>query len=452
MDIILKKGTATATAVTAISSKSYVHRLLIASALCPDPICVVSNIISKDMEATVRALCCLGASVDIRPTGGEDCFGCYIDSPVSGVKRAEIDCGESGSTARFILPLAAYYAGRATLTGSGKLPERPMGPLCDVLMSAKVAVDGDHLPITVSGRPEAGDYEIAGNVSSQFISGLLFLLPLLDGDSSLKIAGRLESAAYVDMTEDVLSRFDINFEHRDGAYLSGRQTYRCTGQSDGSGRIYMKAEGDWSNAAYIMAIGALGSGSVFDALTIDGLDPESIQGDRAAAAILKDFGSDVKIKRGEDKHSSSYTISGRPCRPVDIDCTQIPDLVPALATLAAYADGDSIFRNIGRLRIKECDRVEAVSSMLGAVDVSVDIISDPDTGTEDMLVHGKGAGRPVSGHTVTIDSFNDHRIAMAASAIVLAEEVPVVIRGAQAVDKSYPGFFEVVSRLGIVTA
>lgn len=450
MDIRLTKGTAAVNTVTAISSKSYVHRLLIASALCADPICVTSNIVSKDMEATVRALSSLGASITVKKSARDGLYGYFIDSPLSPVKEALINCGESGSTARFILPLAAYFAQRATLIGSGKLPERPMGPLCDVLKAAGVTTDGDHLPMTVSGKPSAGDYEIAGNVSSQYISGLLFLLPLLEGRSSLKITGRLESAAYVDMTEDVLKRFGIVFLHRDGVYHSEDQAYRCDLLPDDSGRIYIGAEGDWSNAAYIMAIAALGSGRVFDGLTIDGLDPESIQGDRAAADILKSFGVDVKIKRGSDPHSSSYTISGNPCTPVDIDCSQIPDLVPALASVAAYVDGDSVFRNIGRLRIKECDRVEAVTAMLGAVGVLVDIILDPETSSEDMIVHGKGLTRPVSGQIDT-DSFNDHRIAMAASALAFAEDAPVIIHGAQAVDKSYPGFYEVIAKLGFLT-
>ena len=449
MDIRLKVGTAVSDDVTAISSKSYVHRLLIASALCDEHICVVSNIVSKDMEATVRALSSLGAKINIKENG-KDCFGFYINSPLAVSDRSVVtDCGESGSTARFILPLASYYAANAVVTGSGRLPDRPMKPLCDVLKAAGVMIDSDHLPISVSGHPQAGEYEIAGNVSSQFISGLLFLLPLLEGRSSLKITGSFESAAYVDMTEDVLSNFNVVFEHDGATYITGRQKYKCKTKPDDIGCIYLNAEGDWSNAAYIMAHASLGSGRAFDALTVKGLNPDSIQGDRAIIRMLDDFGVDVVLHEGKDRVLSDFTVMNNPVRPVNADCSQIPDLVPVLAVLAAYADGDSVFYNIGRLRMKECDRVEAVTSMLGAVDVLVDITSDPDTGSEHMTVHGKGRRSPVA-HDIIIDSFNDHRIAMAATALVLVEDRPVVIKGAEAVDKSYPGFYEIVSGLGII--
>ena len=378
MDIILKSGRSLASKIEAISSKSYVHRLLIAAALCDEECTVATNIVSKDMEATVRALRSLGLSVNIE---GSD-YGC--DITVSDI----IDCGESGSTARFILPLAAFISDRATLTGSGKLPERPMGPLCDVLRLAGVSVSSDNLPITVSGSPKAGDYEIPGNVSSQFISGLLYMLPLLPGDSNLKITGAFESAAYVDMTLDVLARFGVRIKRTtEGFHIRGGQRYRTYEK-------IIQAEGDWSNGAYIMAIGALGCGRLFDSLTVTGLDPESIQGDRAVVDIFEKFGIDMSVTASDKEGSVSYVIKSGPKRPVDIDCSQIPDLVPALAVIAAFTDGKSVFRNVSRLRMKESDRVEAIRSMLGAVGVVVDITRDG--GIENLEVYGKsflkGAG------------------------------------------------------------
>ncbi|MCR5302298.1 MAG: 3-phosphoshikimate 1-carboxyvinyltransferase [Lachnospiraceae bacterium] len=442
MDIRLKKGTSTVTTVRAISSKSYVHRLLIASALSRDPVCIGTNILSMDMEATVRSLNALGAHISIENRDDGGAVLC-VNRPLQRVENAVIDCGESGSTARFILPLAAYFADRAVLTGTGKLPQRPMGPLCDVLRAAGSRVENDFLPVTTEGRPCAGDYEIAGNVSSQFITGLMFLLPLLDGPSSLKITGDLESAAYVEMTKDVLGRFSVDYDREGNIYRTNRQEYAF--ESHRGAAEVIDAEGDWSNAAYVMAIIALMPENFPDGATIEGLDPNSIQGDRAFADILGRFGVKVSI-RDDGKGLCGYTVKGRPESAVTADCTQIPDLVPALSVLAAYADGDSVFENVGRLRIKECDRVEAVKDMLGAVSVKVDIISHNDR--EDMIVHGRGKAGFCK-KEIEINSFNDHRIAMAATALAAAEDAFVVIRGAQAVRKSYPGFYETVGKLGI---
>ncbi len=435
MDIKLTPGSATSPEVTAISSKSYVHRLLIAAALSDRPVRVVTNIVSKDMEATMRAV------KEIIPQAGG--ASGRSDKPV-------IDCGESGSTARFMLPLAALFADGATLTGSGKLPERPMGPLCDVLRAAGVSVSADFLPITVTGKPYAGFYSIPGNVSSQFISGLLFMLPLLEGDSRLEIEGSLESAAYVDMTLDVLERFGIKIDKCDNGFdIPGGQKYIAPLDGD---ETEIVAEGDWSNSAYLMAIGALGCGRSFDRLSVTGLNPDSIQGDAAVVGIFGQFGIDISIRRDPDTQLAGYTITGNPSKPVDIECSQIPDLVPALAVVAAFTEGDSIFRNVSRLRAKECDRVEAVKDMLETAGILVDITSE--NGVENMTVHGKGSypsGSRIgndTGNTLSIRSYNDHRIAMAASAIAFATGIPVIIEDAMAVDKSYPGFYDVTKKLG----
>ncbi len=424
MDITVKKGTASSDVLQAISSKSYVHRLLIAAGLCDSKISVDTNIISNDMQATKDALGVIKA-------GGAD--------PV-------IDAKESGSTARFLLPLAALLCDRATMTGSGKLPERPMGPLCDVLRAAGVSVSADHLPIIVSGRPHPGNYRIAGNVSSQFISGLLFMLPLLEGDSLLTVTGTLESASYVEMTLDVLDRFGIVIQKcADGFSIPGGQKYRL---ADGADQT-IRAEGDWSNGAYIMAIAALASGTLFDSFTVSGLNPDSLQGDRAIVDILGQFGSDVKIVRGRDAFSSRIVISSPPVNPVEVDCSQIPDLVPALAVLAAYSGSVCTFYNVERLRLKECDRIEAVSEMLAAVNVEVDITLHD--GHEDMCVHGRSMHDPACHPTepVRIRSFNDHRIVMAATALSVAGNCPVTIEQAEAVRKSYPGFFDDVKKMGV---
>ncbi|MCR5673694.1 MAG: 3-phosphoshikimate 1-carboxyvinyltransferase [Lachnospiraceae bacterium] len=447
-DLKLTAGRAKADRISVISSKSYVHRLLIGAFLCDEKPEVITNTVSDDMEATKRALAGLAAPVPVpAQTPSPGASANFIDGyphrlPDHKDDRA-IDCGESGSTARFILPLAAALTDGVTLTGSGKLPERPMGPLCDALRAAGVSVSSDNLPITVKGKPKAGDYEIPGNVSSQFITGLLFMLPLLSGDSHLHITGKLESAAYVDMTLDVLSRFGITVDRcEDGYKIKGPQKYRYTGGDK------IEAEGDWSNGAYLMAIASLGSGRAFEEFTVEGLKSDSIQGDRAVVDVLSQFGVSVERRSCDDGVFSGYTVSGRPLKAVDINCQQIPDLVPALSVLAAYAKGNSTFRNVERLRIKECDRVDAISRMLGAVDVKVDIISHE--GHEDMVIFGKGTTGQLK-NDIVIDSFNDHRIAMAAAALAFAENAPVIIKDAMAVNKSYPGFYELIEKMGIAS-
>lgn len=441
MDIRLTKGTASVDALGAISSKSYVHRLIIAASLYGGNADIITNIMSKDMEATIGAINALGGDVsEDRTDDGRIIIRVRRLPGKNRLPSCTIHCGESGSTARFILPVAACVAKSATVTGSGRLPDRPMGPLCEVLRKAGVSVSSDHLPITVSGMPVSGDYTIAGDVSSQFISGLLFALPLLDGPSNLTVTGKFESAAYVDMTVDVLSKFGVRIIYENGTFhINGKEG---SGPNGYVSPAVIEAEGDWSNAAYLMAMAALGSGRMFDGFTVTGLNPDSVQGDRAVVDIMERYGIGVRCDG-----KGGYEIKGCPMRSVDVDCAQIPDLVPALAVIAAYADGDSIFRNVERLRMKECDRVDAISEMLSAVNVMVDIISH--NGSEDMTVHGKGMNSPVSGE-ISIDSQNDHRIVMAAAAIALAEEVPVIIKDAMAVDKSYPGFFEDAAKIGLL--
>ncbi len=462
MDIRLTEGAASINAVTAISSKSCVHRLLIAASLYGGAR-IATNIFSKDMEATVSVLNSLGAKINVKTENGNG-YIAEIAEPLNKSAEGSVtaDCGESGSTARFLLPVAPFFAENATLTGSGRLPERPMGPLCDVLKSGGVTVSSDHLPITVSGRLKAGDYEIEGNVSSQYISGLLFALPLAGGRSGLKIKGKLESAGYVRMTVDVLRKFGAEIIEEDGRFIiepfdagdtdtektiAGDINSESVSSADSDAHI-IRAEGDWSNSAYVMVLASLGADRFPGGFTIEGLNPDSIQGDRAAAGILRRFGIDVSESPCGDG-TSAYTITGRPENPIDIDCSQIPDLVPALAVLAAYADGKSVFRNVERLRIKECDRVSAIEKLLSSISVQVDITSED--GSETMTVTGKGSDSPVD-HPIEADSFNDHRIAMAAAALAFAEKEPVVIKDAMSVNKSYPGFFELVRKMGIETS
>ncbi len=418
--------------VSAISSKSYVHRLMIAAALSGGKTSIVTNILSSDMKATIGAINALGGNVRCDQMA-DGTYEITVDKPIGSdiSYPCTIDCIESGSTARFILPLASFFAKEAVITGSGRLPERPMGPLCDVLRTAGACVSSDYLPITVSGKPSAMDMSIPGNVSSQYITGLLFMMSQFEKKCRLTVTGSFESAAYVDMTVDVLKLFRADIEKAGNTYTAGGSTMTAPGR--------IVAEGDWSNAAYIMAIGSLGSGSAFDSLTIEGLKCDSIQGDRAIVDILKKFGIVC------DNISNDFTVKGNPVKGVDVDCAQIPDLVPALCVIAAYAPDKSIFRNVGRLRVKECDRIDATSKMLSAVGVRTEVIHDCDR--EDLVVFGKGMDKK-AGSDIRINSFNDHRIAMAASALCFAENRQVLIEDAMAVNKSYPGFYDVLKSIG----
>ena len=413
MDIIITPSRLSGT-LNAISSKSFAHRLLICAALADKQTCIHLNGMSDDIGATVRCLAAMGCKIEtqdgvlaVRPPGKQ--------RPPSVV----LDCGESGSTARFLLPLAACLFDSFTLTGSGKLPQRPFAPLCKALESAGCSFDRDTLPLTGSGTIRAGDFPIEGDVSSQFISGLLFALPLLDGDSSVTLTTHLQSAAYVDMTIEVLTLFGIEIKrHEWGFAAKGNQCYKTPGEA--------RAEGDWSNAAFFLCMGALGGKT-----SMRGLSLRSTQGDRKVMDILERFGA--SINSGADY----CTVTAGVLRAISIDASQIPDLVPALAVVASVAGGETRIFNARRLRIKESDRLKSTFDLLSGLGGDIRI-------TEDGLeIRGKERL-----HGGTVDGSGDHRIVMAAATAACVCENPVVIRGCEAVNKSYPAFFDDYRAMG----
>jgi 3-phosphoshikimate 1-carboxyvinyltransferase len=381
MDIAVNPGPLSGT-VRAVPSKSAAHRAMICAALADTPTEIICDGTSKDIEATGACLAALESSGALLP------------------------CGESGSTLRFLLPIVGALGRKASFVLEGRLPERPLSPLYEELVrhGCKLSPQGTS-PFTVEGQLMAGDYTLDGGVSSQFISGLLFALPLLGGDSTITLTGRVESLPYIGMTLEMLKTFGINVEYSNGVFMvGGRQRYRSPGT--------VKVEGDWSNAAFWLCAGAISGREI----TVTGLDADSKQGDRAVVEILARFGKDL--------------------RGIEIDAADIPDLVPILSVVAAAAKGETVIRGAGRLRDKESDRLAAVCDVLGTLGADV-------TETEDGLrIVG---GKPLKGGTVS--SWGDHRIAMsAATAAVLCAE-PIVIQGAEAVNKSYPTFFEERRRL-----
>ncbi len=453
MDITISRGNMREASLPAISSKSYVHRLLIASALSAQKCFIKTNIISDDMKATAECLNRMGAF--IRET--EEGF--YVESPVCPGKEVSLDCGESGSTARFLLPIASCLYEKVSMTGHGRLTGRPFGPLADAMRENGVSVSADFLPLTTSGILKSGTFRIPGDISSQFITGLLMALPLLNKESAIALSSPLASREYVDITLEVLRRFGIEIRKTDGAYtVSGGQKYELCMQDAGpatesvslfapkgpgrqlpvspagiadsqtagggtvcaagpsgrkavqivptgpaSGYHNITAEGDWSNGGFLLGMGALGPG-----ITLTSLNPASVQGDRAVLDALKAFGADVTQKGGD-----AFRAAKRPLHGIDINGSDIPDLIPALACVAAFADSESVFRNVGRLRLKESDRIETVKNALKAA--GADAHAEEHDGVTDLFIKPVSLVSGSSPETFTIDGANDHRIVMAAA-------------------------------------
>ena len=387
--------------VRAIPSKSQAHRLLICAALGDRPAVLGCGALNRDIEATADCLRGLGAGVEYDG-------GAFRITPVSGpVTGAVLDCGESGSTLRFLLPVVCALGAEGRFLLRGRLPERPLSPLWEELeRHGAVLGRPAREEIAFSGRLEPGDYVIPGDISSQYISGLLFALPLLAGESTLTPTGRLESAGYLVMTRQAQARFGLRWTgDRAG------ETWRLASVSRYRSPQRMEVEGDWSNAAFWLAADALSPRRV----RVTGLDPHSPQGDRAAAELIP------RIRLGG----------------AVIDAGDIPDLVPPLAVVAAVSPGETRFVNAGRLRLKESDRLQSVCAMLQALG------ADAEEKPEELIVRG---GNGLRGGTV--DSCRDHRIAMSAAVAAAACREPVTVLGAEAVEKSYPAFWQDLRRLG----
>lgn len=391
--------------IKAVASKSCAHRLLICAALSDAPCTVEIAELSADIEATVRCLSALGAGIEKTPEG-------YFVSPIdwTGRRDCALDCGESGSTLRFLLPLAARLpeGSKIHFAGRGRLPERPNTALIEAMRLHGVHVSSDYLPMAVEGPMGSGLYELPGNVSSQFISGLLFTLPALQGDSQIRFTTNVESGSYIGLTIDALKAFGIRIHAVSGGYdIPGNQVFRSPGK--------ISAEGDWSNAAFWLAAKALGS-----EIETTGLNMNSAQGDRAVVKVLDSM-------RAEDGRLVGAKI----------DASDIPDLVPVLSVVATQAEGETLFFNAGRLRIKECDRLRAMRETLSSLGADIEETADG------LIVRGK-----TRLHGGTVDSFNDHRIAMSMAVAATAASGEIRITGAEAVAKSYPAFWEDYRKLG----
>ena len=381
------------------SSKSQAHRLLLAAALAEGESSIRNVSFSQDIEATLGCLTALGAEISyagdkVTVRGGEP-----------SQKVPIMDCGESGSTLRFLIPVTLALAGGGGFQGRGRLMERPLDPYFEMFREKGIAFSLKDDTLTIRGRLSPGRYQLPGNVSSQFITGLMYALPLLEGDSEILLTTPLESSGYIELTRDALKTFGIRIHDTPGGWkIPGGQRFRTADAT---------VEGDWSQGAFFLAARAVGHD-----LEVAGLNPDSRQGDRIILEYL-----------------SRMAAPGETV----LDVRDCPDLVPALAAAAALRDGATTrIANAARLRLKESDRLSSVAEVLRAL--GAEIREEP----EGLIICGKD--RLPGG--VTVESWNDHRIAMMAAVTATRCEEPVTICGAECVRKSYPKFWRDFVRLG----
>ncbi len=415
--------------VRAPSSKSEAHRALIAAALSvlyggePTKRRVRCTDLNEDIAATARCLAALGSGVERQ---GEY----FIVTPITTLPReVTADCGESGSTLRFLLPVACALGSvpgaptdfRVSFVGHGRLPERPLSPLYEALTAhgAILSAKGSN-PLTVSGRLTAGNYTLDGGVSSQFISGLLFALPLLSEDSTVTVTGRVESAPYIDMTVDALARETMAIRGKHDCFrVTGRRHALSPDITDDTAAV----GGDWSGAAFFLTAGVLAASG--HAVRVTGLSPSTRQGDAAIVELLRRMGGCIESDAQGELVAMPSRLHG-----CVIDATQVPDLVPILAVAASVADGETRITGAARLRLKESDRLKTVSAMLTALGAQM-------REREDGLCI-TGVPRLTGG---MVDAAGDHRIAMSAAIAATVCDGAVVLAGAESVAKSYPAFW-----------
>lgn len=397
----------------AIASKSDAHRAVICAALADGKTNIHISEMSEDIRATLACMQALGAGIS-------ESSGVFTIEPIKGLKKkAVLDCGESGSTLRFLLPVAAALGMNAEFIGGGRLPERPIGIITDLLEEKGIAFDNKKLPINMEGRLIAGEFKIRGDVSSQFISGLLFALPLLDDTCTIRLISPLESRAYIDMTLAVLNKFGANIKETESGYVT-EPVKRYV--SPGSYTV----EGDWSNSAFFLTGAAL-SGKT----AVYGIDTKSKQADIRILDILRKAGADVDIDSGK------AVVQKNKLKPFELDVSQCPDLFPIAAVLACGAEGKSVLYNAERLRIKESDRIKSVRALIEGLGGST--VEEQSA----LTIFGKGG---LDGGEVS--SVNDHRIAMSACIASCICKNPVILNNAQAVKKSYPDFYRDFEMLG----
>jgi len=404
--------------IESISSKSMLHRAIILSSIAINKKTKlkVSDIISNDIQATVNCMKELGAKVEL----DQGCIN--IISLGNNLKReVNINCGESGTTLRLILPIANQFSDKVIIDCDKELRKRPIEDLIITLEESGLYFDDYDFPITIRNKIVTNHFKIKGDVSSQYISGLLFLCALLNEKSFIELTTRLESSAYVDMTVKILKEFGIlvnKIENNNFEIYGGRKNISIPKR--------YRIEGDWSNSAFFIVGGCLGN-----SISVSGLELNSSQGDESIVRILKEIGGNVSC------FDDSIISKESEFKSFELDFSEIPDLFPILAVVASVSRGTSILKGAKRLKYKESDRIKSTFHMLKSLGADVDIIDDG------LVIRGK---KMLDGGMV--NSCNDHRIVMASTIASIRSKNEVLILNAESVDKSYPNFFEDFKKVG----
>ena len=416
MTVYIRPGPPPSGVLAAPPSKSMAHRAVLCAALADGESRLTGLAHSQDIDATLAAAAALGAQVEAGESWARIAGAAPLQAPA-----APVDCCESGSTLRFLIPLAALTGRPVAFTGRGRLMQRPQSVYQELFASQGLRFEQEGDTLTVAGPLRPGCFSLAGDVSSQFISGLLFALPLLDGDSRLCLKPPVESRSYIEMTRAAQSRFGVASAWLDEYTLAvpGGQAYRPRD---------MAIEGDWSQAAFPAALGVL-AGDV----TVTGLEPGTLQGDAVILDILRRCGGRAEAVPGGVRFQKSALHGTK------IDLADCPDLGPILMALGLLCEGETVIANAGRLRLKESDRIAAMEQELRKLGGRIE--SDGGTVTIRRSVLHAPAG-PLWGH-------NDHRVVMSLTVLAAAAGLPVQIDGAEAVAKSWPGFFAAVRQLGV---
>ena len=416
MTAYIRPGPPPSGVLAAPPSKSMAHRAVLCAALADGESRLTGLAHSQDIDATLAAAAALGAQVEAGESWARIAGAAPLQAPA-----APVDCCESGSTLRFLIPLAALTGRPVAFTGRGRLMQRPQSVYQELFASQGLRFEQEGDTLTVAGPLRPGCFSLAGDVSSQFISGLLFALPLLDGDSRLCLKPPVESRSYIEMTRASQSRFEVSSAWLDEYTLAvpGGQAYRPRD---------MAIEGDWSQAAFPAALGVL-AGDV----TVTGLEPGTLQGDAVILDILRRCGGRAEAVPGGVRFQKSALHGTK------IDLADCPDLGPILMALGLLCEGETVITNAGRLRLKESDRIAAMEQELRKLGGRIE--SDGGTVTIRRSVLHAPAG-PLWGH-------NDHRVVMSLTVLAAAAGLPVQIDGAEAVAKSWPGFFAAVRQLGV---
>ncbi len=428
MDICIEPKQLTGS-IAAIPSKSQAHRALICAALADKASKLYCSSTSVDIDTTIACLETLGARI-------ERCSDGMLVHPIASTRHRSqrdmakpLDCMESGSTLRFMLPLVGALGVNASFVGQGRLSKRPLSPLYEEMIAAGCELsEQGSFPLYISGKLRAGQFELPGDVSSQYITGLLLAAPAMNGEVRIRVKHPIQSLPYISITKSVMKSFGVAVrEETEGNKHEGFTTFIVAADATYTSPESFEIEGDWSNAAFWLAAGAISD----TPLQVTGLNLLSAQGDRSVLAALARLGARIN-RKGNTASATRDRLQG-----AEIDVRDFPDLVPPLAVVAALAEGTSRFTHAERLRLKESDRLASVSSCINALGGRATVKGN------DLIIEGVDAFTGA-----VVDSAADHRICMQAAIAATMATGTVTIQGAHCVEKSYPSFFDDFARLG----